>query len=649
MPERMLYNASPTSALLVVSLNPRLERQLATALTAAQPRVATAQYRVVATTSPAVALASLKESHAPELAIVDLSPTQEKSGQSRTEKRTSDHPSDTAATAEANLEGLRQLRSHATQEELPILALVQDQRHIADALNEQADAVLVLPFNERLLQHEVQRLLENRAVRASLQSKQEIEQRAKIAESEHKENGGETIAARPFAPVGATHNPSQVPPLATPSQAHRDGQEFQGFRHYASLFESAVEGIAVVTVDGRLRFANPQAYNVLGMQGQSVAGEKLRNLVHHDDRGRAQELWKQVRQGSFAKNVDLRVFHSDRSLRVLNLSFAPVRNDDQSVLVIFRDVTEERATEQELAHTKEFMESLIDASVDAIVAADMSGTIILFNQGSSRLFGRLPAEVLNRMNIRDLYPEKDASRIGHMIRSKDYGGPGRLEPTRVDVMDGRGEALPTLLSASTIYVNHKPVATCGIFTDLRDRLSVEERLEQAQQKLAMSEKHAIVAELAGTAAHEINQPLTSVLGYAELLKRQLPEGSSEYQAVSTIASEAERMGEIVRKIGQITRYETKDYVGGQRILDLERATAAPPPGHTNHTIDNPGHALPVGQEHINRQAETEIPPPPGPEDLDSNHGPSPIAQAHPANDPYPTEDLDEQTLPEPIG
>ncbi len=76
--------------------------------------------------------------------------------------------------------------------------------------------------------------------------------------------------------------------------------------------------------------------------------------------------------------------------------------------------------------------------------------------------------------------------------------------------------------------------------------------------------------LAGTAAHELNQPLTSVMGYAELLKRKLKEGEAAYQSVDIIYREAERMAEIVRKIGKITRYETKAYVGDQQILDLTR-------------------------------------------------------------------------------
>ena len=88
----------------------------------------------------------------------------------------------------------------------------------------------------------------------------------------------------------------------------------------------------------------------------------------------------------------------------------------------------------------------------------------------------------------------------------------------------------------------------------------------------VTEKQALIAELAGTTAHELNQPLTSVMGYSELLKKKMSPDDVHYRAVDIILREAERMAEIVRKIGKITRYETKAYVGSTQILDLDKST-----------------------------------------------------------------------------
>ncbi len=93
----------------------------------------------------------------------------------------------------------------------------------------------------------------------------------------------------------------------------------------------------------------------------------------------------------------------------------------------------------------------------------------------------------------------------------------------------------------------------------------------------MAEKAALVSELAGAAAHELNQPLTSVLGYSELLFRRTRESDKGREELSAIVREAERMASIVKKIGKITRYETRPYVGNTRIVDLDRSSDPPPP------------------------------------------------------------------------
>ncbi|MCA9543990.1 MAG: PAS domain S-box protein, partial [Myxococcales bacterium] len=90
-----------------------------------------------------------------------------------------------------------------------------------------------------------------------------------------------------------------------------------------------------------------------------------------------------------------------------------------------------------------------------------------------------------------------------------------------------------------------------------------------QQKLAVSEKQALIAELAGTAAHELNQPLTSVSGYAELILRRDPPDPMVRKAAQVILEQAGRMAKLVQRVGRVTRFETKAYVGSTRILDLD--------------------------------------------------------------------------------
>lgn len=351
-------------------------------------------------------------------------------------------------------------------------------------------------------------------------------------------------------------------------------RRLRALERYANLFASAADGLAAVDPDGKMLFANPRAYEIAGVTEEDIRGEYLlRTLIHPDDHRQLLELWRKVREGDFPRGVDLRMCRPDGAVRIVSCSFSSLLESEGAILVSFRDVTRDRETERELVKTKEFLEGLINASVDAIIAADLRGSILLFNKGAERIYGYRQADVVGRMHVTQLYPEGRAQEVMRMLRASTHGGPGRLESTRFDAVDKQGNLVPIMLSAAMMHDEvGKPFATVGIFTDLRERLRVEERLAQAQQKLAITEKQALIAELAGTAAHELNQPLTSVIGYGELLQRKLDDGTAEHHAAEVIVREAERMADIVRKIGKITRYETKSYVGAQKILDLDKAT-----------------------------------------------------------------------------
>src|SRR5262245_12189610 len=137
---------------------------------------------------------------------------------------------------------------------------------------------------------------------------------------------------------------------------------------------------------------------------------------------------------------------------------------------------------------------------------------------------------------------------------------------------------------------------------------MEQRLQHAQEQLLAQERQAIVAELAGAAAHELNQPLTSVRNYATLLRRLLQTGTPASAAAEVIEKEAERMAEIVRKIGKITKYETKSYVGKQKILDLDRASEEVPvaqPVGPEQPPDNPSPQTQTSPPEGERPAEPE--------------------------------------------
>ena len=343
-------------------------------------------------------------------------------------------------------------------------------------------------------------------------------------------------------------------------------------QRYADFFESAADGIVVIDHEARLLFSNPKAREITGYSEPELRGETYKLVLGHGQAERLTIIRAGFGQGVYPQGVDIVVRHKDGHSITLSSNFNSVLREEGAVLCSFRDVTAERAVEAELLKTKNFLQRVIDSSVDGIVSADMHGRILLSNHAAERIYARTASEMLGSA-AKDLYPEGQALEIMAKLR----GAGGRIEGLKTEIVDSAGDRVPVLLSASLIYDGEAPIGSVGIFTDLREKMRMEKKLQQAQDQILAQERQAIVAELAGAAAHELNQPLTAVMAYTELLMRKLEpakddaEDGATWNAAHIIFTQAERMAEIVRKIGKITKYETKSYVGRARILDLDKA------------------------------------------------------------------------------
>jgi PAS domain S-box-containing protein len=359
-------------------------------------------------------------------------------------------------------------------------------------------------------------------------------------------------------------------------------RRLRGIDSLKEHFEAGADGVVVLDAAARILFLNRAAERITGFARDGLVGSELVDLVTGEQRALIADAVARVLAGANVEAFDLELSTTSGAPVWVSVSTSTVLAGSGAVILAFRDVTAERALEQELRSTKEFLERLIDSTVDAIIAADLRGQVILFNQGAERLFGYRARDVIGKKPVWELYEPGGARMIMRMLRSTSHGGVGRLEQTRREVRIASGEAVPVSMSASVVYEGEREVATVGILADLRERIRMEQRLLDAQRKLQSSEKQALVAELAGAAAHELNQPLTSIIGYAQLIERkprkvaETPEGAvaldeEQRRRIRVILSEAERMAGIVKKIGKITKYETTDYVGSARMLDLDAA------------------------------------------------------------------------------
>jgi PAS domain S-box-containing protein len=342
------------------------------------------------------------------------------------------------------------------------------------------------------------------------------------------------------------------------------GDSAEAMRH---IWEMLPHGMLLLDPDGRIRLANRRAGELQGREPAARAGLELNAALAGDGARAFLSALEAARPGTRVEGELALSLPDGRGAELaavcqLEPSAAGAR------ILILRDVSKERRLLGELQQTRTFLETLVDTSVDAIIAVDTQGDIILFNKGAERILGYTAEEVIRRIPVTRLYPHGVAQEIMATLRH----GPGRLTASRKEIIAKSGEVIPIQLTAWILFDNGREVGTAGMFQDLRERLGIERKLSQAQERLLKTEKQAMIAELAGATAHELNQPLTSVLGYAELARRKLSNADECRRILDIIVQETERMAEIVRKIGHLTRYETKSYVGGQRIMDLDRSS-----------------------------------------------------------------------------
>ncbi len=140
-----------------------------------------------------------------------------------------------------------------------------------------------------------------------------------------------------------------------------------------------------------------------------------------------------------------------------------------------------REANVELEQAYQFRENLIENSPDAIVSIRKGGSIIIFNSAAEKLLGYRKAEVIGKMNIRDLYPPGEAKKIMKDIRSSEFGGPGILQKREMVILDKNGIQIPVYLSASILYQSGQETGSVGIFTDLREIKKLEKRLVRTLQ------------------------------------------------------------------------------------------------------------------------------------------------------------------------
>ncbi len=340
----------------------------------------------------------------------------------------------------------------------------------------------------------------------------------------------------------------------------RDSRDsFLGPYHYLhTILQETPNGVLVVGLDHRVMHANPAAGVFSGVLCEDLVGQKVDQILGQHNHALFELIEEQLaspdQQRGWKIRRELEFSASGRHDILMGVAVYPPGLPSYYLLYLI-DISQQKKLESELRRRNAFFHNLIDSSVDGIIASDMKGKIVLFNSGAQNLLGYDEEDIKN-LHVAHLYNFGLAHQLLARMRSDEFGGKGKLLRHQLNVKHKLGYDIPGSFSGGIIYDNDQEIATFGLFTDLRALLQIEENLEQTHKMLQHSEKMAGLGRLAAGVAHEINNPMSGIMLYANLLREELGEDHPACADLATIIHEADRCKVIVADLLEFSHQNT---------------------------------------------------------------------------------------------
>lgn len=256
---------------------------------------------------------------------------------------------------------------------------------------------------------------------------------------------------------------------------------------FQSFLQTCPIPLVVYNFEGTVRYLNPAFEQTFGWTLRELAGQII-PFVPESEIERTREGIRKVLEGEMLQDFEtLRLTKSGDLLDISLTSFRTLdeRGTQAGITVMLRDVTERRNLERELRRRLDFEQSLIQSSMDGIISVDPQGQVVTFNRGAGKILGYDPEEVIGRIHVTCLYPPGKAHEVKVALSGPDFGGVGKLEDYRTELLTKDGAVLPMRLSGSLLYDGDRETGSVGFFHDLTRQKTIEAVL--TREKAIMEE------------------------------------------------------------------------------------------------------------------------------------------------------------------
>jgi PAS domain S-box-containing protein len=334
---------------------------------------------------------------------------------------------------------------------------------------------------------------------------------------------------------------------------------------YRGLFSNNHAAMLLIDPEtSRIVDANPAACRFYGYGERQLKSMRMIDVNTLSE----EEVFRDMVCANMEKRNHFNLRHrlANGEIRDVEVYSGPIKLNSRNLLYsIIHDISQRKAAEKALQHSNETLRHILAASPIGIGMVE-NGAIRWVNDAMTILFGCKSPRVFIGENMRALYStekgfQQAARDINHQLLKSGAADINATFKTK----DGATFTGRIKVSAS----NPEDPFRRAIFTVSDESIHI-----LAENEKLRSEKLQGILELAGAICHELNQPLMAISGYSELASMHLSGDHIARKKLSRILEQVDRMGSILRKLMNITRYKTKNYSSGQKIIDLERAAVA---------------------------------------------------------------------------
>jgi PAS domain S-box-containing protein len=274
------------------------------------------------------------------------------------------------------------------------------------------------------------------------------------------------------------------------------------------LVDQSRDGIVVLDPNGKVYEANQQFAEMLGYTPEEVREFYVWDWEYQSPREQVLEMLRTVDEAG--DHFETRHRRKDGSVYDVEISTNGAMFAGQKLIFcVCRDISERKRAQEELWQSEENYRALFDSSVIGTIVLDAeTGKAVMANQAAARIFGfGSPQEGIGR-NPLDFVPPEDRETVREVIRQDLFEQDVRQTAQfRAVTKSGR----EIWLSVTAARIMHRGrLAGLISFADI-----TEQKLQN--ERLMITDRLASIGELAAGAAHELNNPLASIIGLSELL------------------------------------------------------------------------------------------------------------------------------------